>query len=50
MQIFLVKENLACQLFLDKEILSSLKFARVDGQQGKCENCKGKLVDHLHEQ
>ena len=36
-QIFLVKENLACKLFLDKEKLSSQKFARVDGQQGKCD-------------
>ena len=57
-QIFLVKENLACLLFLDKEKLSSLKFARVDGQQGKCDRenlsyfsftlprktCRGKLV------
>ena len=25
-----------CKLFLDKEKLSSEKFARVDGQQGKC--------------
>ena len=59
-QIFLVKENLACQLFLDKEKLSSQKFARVDGQQGKCdkdiidllitETCQGKLADRLHEQ
>ena len=35
-QIFLVKENLACWLFRDKEELSSQKFASVDGQQGKC--------------
>ena len=33
-QIFHVKENLVSWLFLDKEKLSSQKFARVDGQQG----------------
>ena len=46
------------QIFLDKEKLSSLKFARVDGQQGKCDKenlsyfsftlprktCQGKLA------
>ena len=36
-QIFPVKENLACQLLLDREKLSSQKFARVDGQQAKCD-------------
>ena len=44
-QIFLVKENLACQLFLDKEKLSSQKFARVDGQQGKCDK---DIIDLQH--